>query len=275
MLLIHARMGAYGLHTQLFTCVLEVDLRPPMLPQQACLQLSPLPRPRSCFKITTFPQSFPCRGFHGWKQTKFTRSCMRQFLPLPASHADTALLLCSQSDLLVPTQPKLFRKPFPVRRHACHSASTGVRGQLPGVCSLRKVMQLAQQMLAATEQTPGRYSKLHPASEMCAVVSLPPRCLSSMRSRRDSLSFPLFATAPNSLSWEKFWDFLSQYNSLVSSPNRLCAFSTGQPVVLSASKAHGTPASTKPLLHSILPGTTCGDLRLPLSSLNGQLAPVP
>lgn len=109
--------------------------------------------------------------------------------------------------------------------------------------------------------------------DVCCGLSGPMLSLHAFSQRQPE--FPLFATAPNSLSWEKFWDFLSQYNSLVSSPNRLCAFSTGQPVVLRASKAHGTPASTKPLPHSILPGTTCGDLRLPLSSLNGQLAPVP
>lgn len=141
MLFKHTWLCVRAWHTQSFTCMLEVDLRPSRLTQPACYRLSAAPGPADVLESQPFLCYFlvlACIAGRNKTKTKTVES--------------------SHSDLLVPTQPKLFRTLFPVRRQACHSASMGVRGRLPGLCSL--IMQLYPR-----SQLRGPYSKLQPASE--------------------------------------------------------------------------------------------------------------
>lgn len=184
MLLKHTWLCVRAGHTQNFTCMLEVDLGPSRLTQPVCYGLSAAPDPADVLESQPFLCYFlALASIAGRNKTK------------------TKTVKSSHSDLIVPTQPKLFRTLFPVRRQACHSASVGVRERLPGLCSL--IIQLHPR-----SQLRGRYSKLQPASEPRVRVSLPSCLLSpSMWSYVGSLDFLLFTTAPNSLSWEKVLEF--------------------------------------------------------------------
>lgn len=186
MLLKHTWLCVHTLHTQRFTCVL--DLKPSRFTQQACYRRSTTPRPRGCFKITTFPLLLLCPCFHYWKQTNkeiktknnSTRSHRRQRLPtnlLPHKHCLSFQSIVPREETCLP-QRKRGGQRATFRKALFSSGRAAFTHRANSVVDIPSFDLLQRRMLWF----------------LCPHA----RPYSSMRSHVGSLNFLLFTTAPNS-----------------------------------------------------------------------------